>query len=442
MPPTFVGLPIAIVLGVAALAVVGASLRLDLPAGRSAFLVLAYLTFSLASIGGPAALMVTLPAALLVLLVRAVFGFRRRPTLELAVTLPTLAFGVFVGHGVNRLLGGGYPLALDSPFAILRMITVLSVAYGTFTTTKELVSRRAFGLAPIQDADSDQLERAFPLYVFGAIVVGPLQFGALATYVLAGPVAFLLFVAIAPIAAQLAIPSEVARVTRLRAFTDERVRHSRLDALTERSTRIAHHLRHQIAVIGLSVDRVDARLRGLGVRDEPAVREELERLERAKDELRALLADETEPEVSESRLDLRGIVDAVASRANVLADERRVQVLRVEAELPEGGPAGARRIEQAWFNLAENAVAAAETTVTLRVSAEGESIEFVAEDDGPGMTDAVLRRATEPFFTTKENGTGMGLAIARAVAEGVGGELRIERRAKGLRVVMRVPVTR
>jgi two-component system sensor histidine kinase RegB len=49
------------------------------------------------------------------------------------------------------------------------------------------------------------------------------------------------------------------------------------------------------------------------------------------------------------------------------------------------------------------------------------------EDAGPGMTAEVLARAVEPFFSTKPPGKGMGLGLflARTLAEGLGGELTI-----------------
>lgn len=52
-------------------------------------------------------------------------------------------------------------------------------------------------------------------------------------------------------------------------------------------------------------------------------------------------------------------------------------------------------------------------------------------DDGPGIAPQILDRIFEPLFTTKRNGTGLGVAIARRLMERQGGALTAENRAEG-----------
>ena len=64
-------------------------------------------------------------------------------------------------------------------------------------------------------------------------------------------------------------------------------------------------------------------------------------------------------------------------------------------------------------------------------------------DQGSGMTDDVLRRIGEPFFTTKEVGEGMGLGVflTRNVIQGLGGTLRFSRTPNGgTQCVVRIPL--
>jgi two-component system sensor histidine kinase RegB len=87
-----------------------------------------------------------------------------------------------------------------------------------------------------------------------------------------------------------------------------------------------------------------------------------------------------------------------------------------------------RPLVQALAGLVTNAVAAAGTAVELRCALEAGALRVEVRDHGPGMAPEVLARAGEPFFTTKEPGSGMGLGLflARTVVERLGGTLQLE----------------
>ncbi len=101
-------------------------------------------------------------------------------------------------------------------------------------------------------------------------------------------------------------------------------------------------------------------------------------------------------------------------------------------------------LEQALVNVLLNACEAtpAGGGVDLRVSAAGEWVSFVVEDDGGGVSDDVIRRATEPFFSTKRDrgGSGLGLTIAREIIHHHAGTLTLARRddQPGTRAVIEV----
>jgi two-component system, sensor histidine kinase RegB len=89
-----------------------------------------------------------------------------------------------------------------------------------------------------------------------------------------------------------------------------------------------------------------------------------------------------------------------------------------------------RAVSQALRSLVTNAQDAspANTTVVVTVRREDKTLEIMIRDRGPGMPDEIMQRIGEPFFTTKAPGRGMGLGLflARAVIEGVGGSLQID----------------
>ncbi len=87
------------------------------------------------------------------------------------------------------------------------------------------------------------------------------------------------------------------------------------------------------------------------------------------------------------------------------------------------------QIRQVWLNLSANALEAMKQKGTLVVRwRETEhrhlAVEFV--DDGPGIAAEHLPRVGEPFFTTKEGGTGLGVAIAQRIVERHGGTLSFD----------------
>lgn len=102
-------------------------------------------------------------------------------------------------------------------------------------------------------------------------------------------------------------------------------------------------------------------------------------------------------------------------------------------EAPEGAPmvrAGHARLEQVLVNLLHNAIEAVEPghgEVTLAVWQEADELILSVRDNGPGIPADVLPRVTEPFFSTKigGEGLGLGLAISFEVVQQFGGRLDI-----------------
>ncbi|MCB9557992.1 MAG: HAMP domain-containing protein [Deltaproteobacteria bacterium] len=91
------------------------------------------------------------------------------------------------------------------------------------------------------------------------------------------------------------------------------------------------------------------------------------------------------------------------------------------------------RVRQLISNLLVNAAdAAPQGTIAVSVGLDSGRALLTVSDDGPGMTEDQLRRATEPFFTTKPTGVGLGLSISHAIVEAHGGELSLQRRVDGV----------
>jgi two-component system, NtrC family, nitrogen regulation sensor histidine kinase NtrY len=94
------------------------------------------------------------------------------------------------------------------------------------------------------------------------------------------------------------------------------------------------------------------------------------------------------------------------------------------------------QIQQVLINLVKNAreAAAAGTSVLVELAVEAPpegGIRFVVLDNGAGMSEQTMESALLPFFTTKPNGSGLGLALCREIVEQHRGRLRLARRPTG-----------
>ncbi len=110
---------------------------------------------------------------------------------------------------------------------------------------------------------------------------------------------------------------------------------------------------------------------------------------------------------------------------------------------PETSCFDAAQLEQALLNLLKNAheSGSPQQEVTLALRRVQAQLRIEVADRGPGMNDAVLTNALVPFYSTKRSGTGLGLALAREIAEAHGGRITLANRAGGgLAVTLILPL--
>jgi two-component system nitrogen regulation sensor histidine kinase NtrY len=130
-------------------------------------------------------------------------------------------------------------------------------------------------------------------------------------------------------------------------------------------------------------------------------------------------------------------------RAFLAALSDQVQ-FKLHGEVPEEAHAfDAAQMEQALLNLLKNAHESGSPPdeVGLELRRQQGMLRIEVQDRGPGMSEAVLANALVPFYSTKRSGTGLGLALAREIAEAHGGRITLaNREGGGLAVTLILPL--
>jgi signal transduction histidine kinase len=104
------------------------------------------------------------------------------------------------------------------------------------------------------------------------------------------------------------------------------------------------------------------------------------------------------------------------------------------------------KLRQVVWNLVRNAADAASgggKHVAVEARRDGAGVVVTVTDDGPGIPEAVLGRIFDPFVTTKQKGTGLGLATCHAIIAEHGGKIDVDTGpGKGTKMVVSLPPSR
>jgi len=205
------------------------------------------------------------------------------------------------------------------------------------------------------------------------------------------------------------------------------LRSERFAAVGEAAAYVSHEIKNPLMVIGGLANQVERRLS-----EDPSAQEklriiqnEVKRLESFLGELRDFLRPVLP---SKQETDLNRVIRDVKALMGDAIEERGIRLeTRLDPNLPpiEADP---NQLEQVLLNLVKNALEATEEKGTILVSSgvKDAQVWFSVQDTGRGMAEDVQEKIFHPFYTTKDKGTGLGLAVINKIVSDHHGTITVD----------------
>lgn len=246
-------------------------------------------------------------------------------------------------------------------------------------------------------------------------------------------------------------------VTEEEHVREELRRNRTLSAVGQITAQVAHELYNPIGAVKLNIDLLGMQI-GDGDED---LKQSVARLKRGADHLSTIVTDLrylTRPRDPERKpTDLNKLLDEVVELASDKLDRTRTEIVRQYTANLQAGQFDSQQLRKVFLNLLINAVEASpqNSRVVLQTffvpSAEaGRFAELNGQhgalgvsvvDFGAGMSEETKTRIFEAFYTTKKNGTGLGMMITQEIIKKHGGRIEIEsEEGAGTKVSVLLPV--
>jgi two-component system, sporulation sensor kinase E len=216
-------------------------------------------------------------------------------------------------------------------------------------------------------------------------------------------------------------------LSEIKALTDQLIRADRLAAMGELTAGVAHEVRNPLGIIRASVQLMeDAECDRKRVHEAAEViKHEIDRLDRV---IKALLDFGRPAAPSMRTVDVRRVLEEVVLFTRKFADRNRVGIAEEYDDDVPDVMGDSEQLKQVFVNLISNAVQSMADDGGILTVSVGYDDDFVFvrfADTGPGITPESIGKVFDPFFSTRDDGTGLGLTIVHRIVDEHGGHIEV-----------------
>jgi signal transduction histidine kinase len=230
------------------------------------------------------------------------------------------------------------------------------------------------------------------------------------------------------------------------AMNDKQKIEEQLKFLSQLSGELAHELRNPLSTIGLNLQLLieDYADRPDEEKDKPLRR--LKRIQAEIDRLNRLLNDFLKitrgNKLDLAPLEINMLIEEILVFLEPEANRHEIRVMPIYHPEKIMIDADRNQLKQALINIIQNAIQAIDKSGDIFIKVYPVKADAVIEiiDTGCGLDSEDLKKVFEPFYTTKENGTGLGLAATRRIIENHSGTIKVfSEKGKGTQFILKFP---